>query len=257
MTFLALSFPAVPSRYERWRRHFIANRGGSPGLPWHDPYRLSAAEIRVVGRSIQQFQLGEFARGRGLTRRAESHPAIAADPWFVPTLALFIAEEQRHSGMLGCFLDREGIPRLKKHWIDGVFRRLRKLGRLEICAMTLVTAEVLAIPFYQALRDATRSPLLRSICVRILCDEAAHLDYQALTIGLIRRPLGDRARAIRAFCHSILFHATAFLLWRQCRSVFRAAGWDFRRFWTSSRRVFAGLELRIGRPVSFDERRLD
>src|SRR5207249_3559470 len=145
----------------------------------------------------------------------------------------------------------ERIPRLSSHWIDGIFRRLRKLAGLEVCAMVLVTAEVLAIPFYQALRDATRSRLLRSICVRILCDEAAHLDYQALTLGLIRRPLGEKARSARSVCHSALFHGTAFLLWQQHRKVFRAAGWDFRRFWNESCRGFARLELRI-RKVSLD-----
>ena len=90
--------------------------------------------------------------------------------------------------------------------------------------MVLVTAEVLAIPFYQALRDATRSRLLRSICVRILCDEAAHLNYQALTLGLARRPLRDSARAFWYLGHSILFNGTALLLWLQHRRVFRAAG---------------------------------
>ena len=123
--------------------------------------------------------------------------------------------------------------------------------------MTLVTAEALAIPFYQALRDATGSRLLRSICVRILCDEAAHLNYQALTIGLLRRPLSEGARAARALCHSILFHGTALLLWQQHRRVFRAAGWDFRRFWNGARRVFAALETRIRRVDSLDEMRLD
>src|SRR5216684_6603784 len=126
--------------------------------------------------------------------RVSSHPVLSTHLWFLPALELFIAEEQSHSGMLGRFQDREGIPRLPSHWLDRIFRRLRKLAGLEVCAMVLVTAEVLAIPFYQALRDATRSRLLRSICARILCDEAAHLDYQALTIGLIRRPLGERAR---------------------------------------------------------------
>ena len=251
----ALSAPAATSRYERWYRCFLDNRGRD--LPWGDSRTLSGAEARIVARSIQQFQLGEFARGRGLTRRAASHPVLAGDPWFLPALELFIAEEQGHSGMLGRFLDREGIPRLKSHWVDGVFRRLRKLAGPEACAMTLVTAEALAIPFYQALRDATRSRLLRSICARILCDEAAHLNYQALTIGLIRRPLGGGARAVRASCHSILFHGTALLLWQQHRRVFRAAGWGFGRFWSGSRRVFRMLETQIGRVDSFDEMRLD
>ena len=189
-------------------------------------------------------------------RRAAAHPVFLADRWFLRTLQLFIAEEQGHSAMLGRFLDREGIPRLTAHWIDGVFRRLRKLAGLEICVMTLVTAEVLAIPFYRALRDATCSPLLRAICVRILCDEAAHLNYQALTVGLIRRPLSERARAIRSFFHRTLFRGTALLLWQQHRAVFRAAGWNFRRFWDDSRRGFAHLE-RCTRKVSLDAMRLD
>jgi hypothetical protein len=90
---------------------------------------------------------------------------------------------------------------------------LRKLASLDACAMVLVTAEVLAIPFYQALRDATRSHLLRSICMRSLCDEATHLNYQALTLGLVRRRLRSKTRAIRFLCHSMLFHCTALLLW--------------------------------------------
>lgn len=237
----------VASLYKHWYGHFLKQRESPPALPWPDSYVLSDAERRLISRSVQQFQLGEWARGRGLVRRASAHSSLSIDQWFLPSLQLFIAEEQRHSHLLGRFLDRERIPRLNTHWVDGVFRQLRKLAGLEVCVMVLVTAEVLAVPFYQALRDATRSPLLRSICKRILCDEAAHLDYQALTLGLIRRPLSNRARAIRVLCHSILFHCTALLLWQQHHVVFRAAGWDFRRFWVQSRRCFARLQLKIRR----------
>ena len=88
---------------------------------------LTAGERRLVSRSIQQFQLGEWARGQGFRRRACLYPGFAADPWFLPALDLFIAEEQGHSSTLGRFLDHERIPRLAAHWLDRVFRRLRKL----------------------------------------------------------------------------------------------------------------------------------
>src|SRR5262249_38189842 len=156
-------------QYERWHRRFLDQCDRPMDLPWNDPYRLNAAERHIVGPSIQQFQLGEWARGRGFVRRASAHKGLGADPWFLPALELFIAEEQGHSRILGLFLDRERIPRLSSHWLDRVFRRLRKLAGLEACAMVLVTAEVLAVPFYSALRDATRSPLLRALCLRILC----------------------------------------------------------------------------------------
>jgi hypothetical protein len=233
------------SSYERWCRHFAHNRDAASTLPWSASHSLSASELRIVARSIQQFQLGEWARGRGFMRRASAHPVLAADFWFVPSLKLFIAEEQRHSAILGQFLDRERISRLANHWLDGIFRRLRKLAGLEVCAAVLVTAEVLAMSFYQALRDATSSPLLKSICGRILCDEEAHLNYQALTLGLIRRPLSHRARAIRSLCHSVFFRGTAFVLWQQHRTVFRAAGWDYRRFRNDARGWFALLQVRI------------
>jgi len=255
---------SVTSPYEWWYRHFLENRDGPCDLPWHDRYQLSEAERRLVARPIQQFQLGEWARGRGLLRRASAHSVFANDPRFVPALELFIAEEQGHSSILGCFLDREGIPRLTSHWLDRVFRRLRKLAGLEVCATVLVTAEVLAVPFYQALRDATRSPLLRSICMRILCDEAAHLNYQALTLGIIRRPLCERARVVRTRFHSILFRCTSMLLWQQHYRLFHAAGWDFGRFWKEARGQFVRLQLRIqrasqhvGSTESLEELRLD
>jgi hypothetical protein len=265
MTYLAVPSPAfAPSSYEPWRRHFLQNRDVMHTLPWTDPQRLTATERRLVARSIQQFQLGEFARGRGFMRRASAHPILGSDPEWLPALQLFIAEEQEHSNILGRFLDRERIPRLEAHWLDAIFRRLRKLAGLELCAVVLVTAEALAIPFYQALRDATYSPLLRAICVRILCDEAALLKFQALTLGLIRRPLGTRALAIRSIGHVVLFQGTALLLWQQHRRVFRAAHWNFRRFWSEARREFAMLKRQIrqvssegARFASYDRQMLD
>ena len=58
----------------------------------------------------------------------------------------------------------------------------------------LATAEVLAIPYYTALRDATGSPLLRSICDRILAEETEHLRFQAFTFG---RLASHRAALLR------------------------------------------------------------
>jgi hypothetical protein len=233
------------SPYEQWHRHFTSNLRDAPSLPWNDPHGLSAREGSVVTRSIQQFQLGEYARGRGLRRRAAAHPVLGADPWFLPALDLFIAEEQEHSRLLGMFLDHERIPRLARDWVDAVFRRLRKLAGLDACVSVLVTAEVLAVPFYTALRDATQSRLLRAICTRILRDEAAHLKYQALTLGMIRRRLSRTSRALRSLCHRVLFDGTSLMLWRQHRTVFRAAGWEFAKFWWTAHHWFALLDARV------------
>jgi hypothetical protein len=225
-----------------WHRHFLE---APDTLPWDHPGKLSDLERRTIAASIQQFQLGEYARGRGFLRRAAAHPVLRTDRWFVPALERFIAQEQGHSAILGRFLDREGIPRLRAHWVDGVFRRLRKLAGLELCAIVLVTAEVLAIPYYRALRNATRSALLRSICEKVLRDEAAHLCYQAVTLGMIRRTLGSAAQAFRGHFHRVFFTLTALVLWEQHSRVFRAAGVEFGGFWTDAAREFERLQDRI------------
>jgi hypothetical protein len=255
---------ASASPYLRWYRHFFQRRDETSAFPWHDNYSLSAAERRVVARCVQQFQLGEWARGRGFRRRASQHDALSTDPWFLPSLDLFIQEEQTHSNLLGRFMDQQGIPRLSGHWVDSVFRRLRKLAGLDMCAAVLVTAEVLAMPFYQALRDSTHSALLRAICAKILIDEAAHLNYQGLTLGLIRRGLTERAKVVRAICHRALFASAALIVWHQHRMVFRAAGWGFFRYWNEAERWFAILEMWIRNislaahyDDSFAEARLD
>jgi hypothetical protein len=233
------------STSERWRRHFLQNREARMPLPWHDPYHLSTAERALIGKSVQQFHLGEWANGRGFRRRASSHRCFAADSGFQAALQLFIEEEQGHSRLLGRFLDHEGIPRLEQHWLDGSFRGLRKLAGLEACVTVLVTAEVLAVPFYTALRDATRSTLLRAICTQILRDEAHHLNYQALTLGRIQRQISGTARSIRVLLHGALFRGTALLLWQQHCRVFHAAGWSFRRFWRSAESGFLRLQRLI------------
>jgi hypothetical protein len=243
----AQPLPLIPSHlsiYEKWSEYFLSNRTAPAALhfiPWEDETNLSEPERLLVGEAIQQFQLGEFARGRGLMRRASTHPGFAGDIGFEPAMKLFIAEEQGHSAMLGRFLDREGIPRIERDWVDGLFRKVRKLAGLELCVMVLVSAELLAIPFYQALRDATSSKVLRAICRRILFDEVSHLRFQAQTLGIIRRGLTNRSRRAREAAHAALMAGAALVLWMQHSKVFRAAKWDFDSYWKCAWREFARL----------------
>jgi 1,2-phenylacetyl-CoA epoxidase catalytic subunit len=211
-----------------WVRYFSAN-GAEPTLPWNDGYRLSGAERAVVIESIQQFQLGENAQGRRLLQRAES-----LNNEFVQALRLFINEEKRHSQFLGRFLEMQGERCLRRHWVHAAFRRVRGFAGLELRMRVLATAEVLAIPYYTALRDATGSPLLRSICSRILAEEAEHLRFQAFTfsrLGSRRRAL---ARQVACAAHRAFLMATTLLVWMEHRWVFRAGGYSLRELWRQS-----------------------
>jgi hypothetical protein len=230
------------SQSEFWRDHFARNLAVTAMLPWHNAPALSPDERAAIQGSIQQFQLGEGSSGRRLLDRAGIFAAKTGDEAFVPALALFVREEQRHSGQLLRFMEREGIPALPKHWVDSVFRRLRVLAGLELSLRVLVTAEIIAVPYYRALGAATTSPLLRGISEQILEDEAAHLRFQASMLARLgaRRPPAIEWLAFRF--HRLFLLGTTCVVWRGHRKVFRAARRTYRDLMKDALAEFDGLE---------------
>ena len=166
--------------------------------------------------------------------RGQKYGRKVNDPLFAGALDLFIKEEQQHSRYLAAFMESQGIPLLQRHWVDSVFRRVRGLAGLELSLTVLVTAEIIAVPYYRALRAATGSPILKMICTRILEDEANHLKYQASMLARVAstRPLALR----RALCklHQLFLRGTILVVWKGHCEVFEAAGYNFRRFKTET-----------------------
>ena len=145
------------------------------------------------------------------------------DSEFVGALDLFIKEEQQHSRYLAAFMESEGIPLVPRHWVDSTFRQLRGLAGFELSFTVLVTAEIIAVPYYRALRAATSSSDFKMICTRILDDEASHLKYQA---SMLARVAGTRGRArqrVVTELHRLLLIGTMLVVWKTHRAVFGAS----------------------------------
>ena len=229
-----------------WCRHFRAAATALDPLPWDDPTTLSRPESRCIQSSIQQFQLGEGARGSRLLKRGRVYASATADPHFVDALALFVKEEQRHSAYLLRFMQREGIPASSQHWVDTIFRRLRVLGGLELALRVLVSAEIIAIPYYRALGAATRSPLLQAICARILHDEAAHLRFQSSMLWRLSAGRPRIADRIVSAIHRLFLFVTCQVVWFDHRRVFRAAGYAFGGFLAETLWEFDRLDAAVG-----------
>ena len=211
--------------------------------------QLTTEELAMLTKSIQQFQLGEGSRGERLLRRGKTYAHAVNDPLFAETLALFIKEEQQHSRYLAAFMESQGIPLVSRHWVDTVFRKLRGLAGLELSLTVLVTAELIAVAYYRALRGATGSPILKIICTRILEDEASHLRYQSSMVARVasKRPL--IAQRILGGLHWLFLLGTILVVWVEHSAVFKAGGYDFGRFrnetlleffdWNNSRQALA------------------
>jgi len=230
MSYDATPAPPGPRTSAAWREAFRANSARLLEIPWSLGAGLSGAERAVVARSVQAFQLGESSEGRHLMRRARAHSERTGEADYVEAVRLFIAEEHRHARDLDRFLDLAGIPRLRAHWVDAVFRLLRRLAGLELLIAVLITAEVIAKVYYLALREATGSAVLRRLCDQILRDEAEHVRFQAERLGLLR--IGRSRPGIGAAIgsHRLFLAATCLVVWHDHGGVLRAGGFGFGRF---------------------------
>jgi hypothetical protein len=196
------------TKYSSWTHYFTHNAWSLAEFPWSPEPQLSLEHRDLLALSLPSFQLGEGSGGAGLLRRA----AQQSDPHLQAATQLFIREEQRHSAALGRFLDQEQIPRLRVHWVDTVFRRIRSLAGFELMTIVLTCAECLAVPYYTAVFELTQNHLLRSIAARILRDEAFHLEFQAENAALCAARRGDCLRLFTCLAHLFLLAgATAFV----------------------------------------------
>lgn len=213
--------------------------------PWEDSYELTPQERAAIIPSMQQFELGEGSDGVGLKQRAAKFSKLAGDLSYLQAIKLFIAEEQRHSELLSRFLNKQASSPLAGHWLDWCFRKIRRLAGIETMASVLVAAEIIAVPYYRALRGATDSRLLKSICSQILAEESVHIEFQATSIALMRVEKPPFSRACNKILHSALLEVALRLVWREHRQVFERGNYTFRELKQECQQGLFNLNLAI------------
>lgn len=133
----------------------------------------------AFGPSIATFQLGESGTGEHLLAAARRSQA---DADYIEALRLFVVEEQEHARLLALILAELRFPLRTRHWSDRVFVLLRRLHSLRTEVLVLLVAEVIALSYYAALREAIRDPALRDAFERIHADEVFHVDFHGATL---------------------------------------------------------------------------
>src|SRR5205823_6297111 len=131
---------------------------------------------------------------------------------------------------LARFLAINAIPLAESTFPDRVFRLLRHLlGTLEISIAVLITAEIIAQVYYAALREATKSLIVRRLCEQILRVEASHVEFQAEQLAKLRARRGHVLYGLTVIAQRILFLGTCLVVWVFHRRAFEAGGQNFRR----------------------------
>ena len=222
-----------------WLRYFENNSRQLLDIPWARGAELTPEEIVAVGPSIAEFQRGESGEGRHLIRYAQRYAERTGDHDYALAIVLFIREEQRHARDLRRVLELHAIPLARASFTDAVFRRLRNLfGTLEISIAVLITAELMAQVYYEALRRATRSSVLQRLCEQILNDEARHVEFQTERLGILRAPRAATLYRTTMLLQRIVFGATSGVVWLVHRRALQRGGYGFKRFWVESWRCF-------------------
>ena len=228
-------------KFSSWYQYFLSNRNHFDHLDWKNKELLTGAEKEIITSSIQQFQRGEYSEGKHFLQFAKS----MKDESYIETVKIFIKEEQDHAAVLGKFMNIQTIEKLGSDWLDNTFRWLRKLAGLEGTVTVLLTAEIISMVYYKALKLVTSSVLLQQICKQVLIDEEMHLRFQSYALGLLYKRKMRISFFISKFLHKILMAGTIIMVWLYHKKVLRAGRYNFFLFFHEVWKEFLKCEKMI------------
>jgi demethoxyubiquinone hydroxylase (CLK1/Coq7/Cat5 family) len=213
---------------QNWLTYFEVNKTNVLQIE-KDPHNLSNQERQRITKSIQSFQLGESSEGHILRQQARVQSEQMDRPEYLLAIEHLIREENRHSSYLGQFMNQHEIPKMKRGWNDACFRFLRRLAGVELSTRVLVTAEVIAMTYYDCLAVATESKVLRTICQRMCEEEQIHVAFQMHHIHEINFKKYALASAVSNILHFLLLGVTVFAVWYEHKEVLESK-YDFKSF---------------------------
>ncbi|WP_346873116.1 hypothetical protein [Rothia sp. (in: high G+C Gram-positive bacteria)] len=144
--------------YSEWFEHYVENRKQVLAVDFSQEGTLTESEKALLYPSIADFQRGEASEGKHLLAASKRFARTAGQPAYADTIKLFIEEENQHSAYLKEFMQFHGMQLKKNSVLDGVFRLVRKGKGIHPEVAVLVSAEIIAICYYAALRNASSSP---------------------------------------------------------------------------------------------------
>jgi hypothetical protein len=237
--------------FKEWKQYFLQNQDHFAGVNFEEYDELTEEDKSAISSSPQQFQKGESSEGKHLFAFAKQFP----DPEYLNCIKLFIREEQRHASVLGSFMHKHKIPLIKGHWVDEVFRWLRKLGGIQNTVRILLTAEIIAKVYYRALYNETGSGLLKGICLQILSDEEKHIEFQCDMLKIFHERQSFISKFLIRNWQLLLMTGTTLVVWWYHKKVLNRGGYYFGKFFFETLLIFFEAEQNIRSRRSFFKER--
>lgn len=213
-----------------WIEYFKYNNSHLLKLDFKNNKELSVEERKLIAPSIKAFQIGEGSQGSHLAKTAEIFASKSGYKEYPEIMKWFILEENRHSQTLKKYMEIYHIKAASKLWIDDIFRKLRKLMGLECEIIILVTAEMIALSYYTALKNATNSKLLKTICIQMLNDELKHVVLQSDTLFRISQKRNKALNGLVRIIRKSVMQITALTVWILYKDLLKKGQYTYKLF---------------------------
>ncbi len=227
---------------QRWSADFGSRAGQHKSVEIAPVTDMSAADRAALGRSLATFQLGETGSGEHVLAAAREF-GVGSD--YYDALVAFLDEEHEHARLLALMLDALDQPLLDDHWTDRAFIWIRRIRSLRTQILTLLVAELVAVPYYGALSDGVRSTELATVCSHIHVDESRHVDFHAETLPAFMRPWPAPVRWLVRVLWNSLVTTSSVLVAVEHRGALRVAGVRPRRFVADVWRMRRDVDRRL------------
>lgn len=231
--------------FNYWLNHFKSNQEHIKNIESDSYGILSSEELEPLIGSIQQMQRGEHSEGHNLFRMAKNYARQYEHRDYEDTIKLFIKEEQNHALILHRFMKIHKIPKISGHWVDSVFRKLRRIFNLKYAIATLLIAESVALIYYDCLRQATKSPMLTAICSQLLRDEHYHVTFQLETLNQFENESSPFSNTLLNLYRKVLISGTLPIVWLYHRNVLKVGNLTLVSFYSSVKRTLKNYEHQV------------
>ncbi len=210
--------------YREWISHFEEQDTKRLEMDFSEEQPLSEKTKKLIFPSIRAFQKGEGSDGTFLMKTVERYVSAGGPAEYRQAMKLFIKEENWHSAYLKAYMNHYGIKSAKKSALDSVFRKLRHIGGIKCEVTVLVTAEMIALTYYDALSACTDSKMLKRICGQMLEDEVPHIMFQSYTLSRLKPSRFD------TLMRFLMMNGTLLFVWCAFHKVYQTGGYRFTRF---------------------------
>ena len=214
----------------KWIEYFKYNNLHLLKLDFSNNTELSSEEKELITPSIKAFQIGEGSEGKHLIKVVEKFALKTDYKEYIDIMKWFIIEENRHSQTLKKYMEIYDIEPVGSLWIDNIFRILRKIMGLECEVIILVTAEMIALSYYEALSNATNSKLLKTICSQMLNDELKHVVLQSETLYRISKNRNKIINELIIKIRKLVMKITVFVVWNKYKKLFIKGSFSYKKF---------------------------